>query len=61
MAGEYNYVNLRKGICRMKDLKEAELLQILLQAYQKGEQTNDITTEEMLEEIVLEIKKVYTV
>ncbi|MEC2076053.1 hypothetical protein [Metabacillus fastidiosus] len=45
----------------MKDLKEAELLQILLQAYQKGEQTNDITTEEMLEEIVLEIKKVYTV
>ncbi|MED4403911.1 hypothetical protein [Metabacillus fastidiosus] len=54
-------MNLRKGICRMKDLKEAELLQILLQAYQKGEQTNDITTEEMLEEIVLEIKKVYTV
>lgn len=40
-------------------LKEEEFLQILLHAYNKGEHSNDMTTKEMLEEIILQIKKVY--
>ncbi|MFC0272326.1 hypothetical protein ACFFIX_12865 [Metabacillus herbersteinensis] len=40
-------------------LKQEEFLQILLHAYNKGEHTNDMTTKEMLEEIILQIRKVY--
>ncbi|WP_156932081.1 hypothetical protein AB3Z07_24845 [Metabacillus halosaccharovorans] len=45
----------------MKDnqLKQEELLQILLSAYDKGEARTDITTNEMIEDIISQIKKVY--
>lgn len=45
----------------MKDnrLKQEELLQILLSAYDKGEKTYDITTNELLEDLISQIKKVY--
>jgi DNA repair protein RadC len=40
-------------------LKQEELLQILLHAYDKGEKTIDITTNELLEDLISQIKKVY--
>ncbi|MGM0875049.1 MAG: hypothetical protein ACQEWV_09635 [Bacillota bacterium] len=40
-------------------LKQEELLQILLRAYDKGEKTIDITTNELLEDLISQIKKVY--
>lgn len=45
----------------MKDnqLKQEELLQILLSAYDKGEAKSDITTNELIEELVSQIRKVY--
>lgn len=45
----------------MKDnqLKQEELLQILLSAYDKGEGRTDITTNEMIQDIISQIKKVY--
>ncbi|MBO1511918.1 hypothetical protein [Metabacillus bambusae] len=45
----------------MKDsqLKQEELLQILLRAHDKGEKTNNITTNELLEDLISQIKKVY--
>ncbi|MFY4775189.1 hypothetical protein [Metabacillus sp. RGM 3146] len=42
-----------------KQMKQEDFLQILMHAYTKGEYTNEITTKEMLEEIILQIKKVY--
>ncbi|MCD7034595.1 hypothetical protein LRR81_10115 [Metabacillus sp. GX 13764] len=42
-----------------KQIKQEDFLQILMHAYKKGEHTNEITTKEMLEEIILQIKKVY--
>lgn len=55
-------VKKEKGILWiMKDnqLKQEELLQILLNAYDKGEKTFDITTNELLEDLISQIKKVY--
>ncbi|MCM3163775.1 MULTISPECIES: hypothetical protein [Metabacillus] len=45
----------------MKDnqLKQEELLQILLSAYDKGEAKVDITTNEMIEDLISQIRKVY--
>ncbi|WP_175640159.1 hypothetical protein [Metabacillus schmidteae] len=40
-------------------LKQEELLQILLSALDKGEARTDITTNEMIEDIISQIKKVY--
>lgn len=40
-------------------LKREELLQILMHAYQKGEHSNEITTKEMLDELILQFRKVY--
>lgn len=47
--------------CQMdtKQMKQEDFLQILMHAYTKGEHTNEMTTKEMLEEIILQIKKVY--
>ncbi len=58
----YKIVNLQeRKICRMKEnsLKQEELLQILMHAYQKGEHSNEITTKEMLDELILQFRKVY--
>jgi hypothetical protein len=45
----------------MKDsqLKQEELLQILLRAQDKGERTTNMTTIDMIEELISEIKKAY--
>jgi hypothetical protein len=45
----------------MKDnqLKQEELLQILLSAYDKGEAKADITTNELIEDLISQIRKVY--
>ncbi|WP_158638660.1 hypothetical protein [Metabacillus litoralis] len=40
-------------------LKQEELLQILLSAYDKGERTNDVTTIEFVEDLVTQLKKIY--
>ncbi|MGG4491338.1 hypothetical protein [Metabacillus idriensis] len=40
-------------------LKQEELLQILMNAYQKGEHSNEITTKELLDELILQFRKVY--
>ena len=41
-------------------LKQEELLQILLSAHDKGERKTDITMNELLEDLITQIKKVYT-
>ncbi|UPG65602.1 hypothetical protein [Metabacillus endolithicus] len=43
----------------MKDnqLKQEELLQILLSAYDKGEAKVDITTNEMIEDLISQIRR----
>ena len=41
-------------------LKQEELLQILLRAQSKGETTMNITTTELLEDLISQIRKVYT-
>lgn len=43
----------------MKPLKQEDLLQIMMHAYQKGQEMNEWTAKEMLEEIIMEIQKVY--
>jgi hypothetical protein len=45
----------------MKDsqLNQEELLQILLRAHDKGEKTTDMTTTDMIEDLISQIKKVY--
>ncbi len=50
-----------RKICRMKEnsIKQEELLQILMHAYQKGEHSNEITTKELLDELILQFRKVY--
>lgn len=40
-------------------LKQEELLQILLRAHDKGEKTTDMTTTDMIEDLISQIKKVY--
>jgi hypothetical protein len=41
-------------------LKQEELLQILLHAHDKGETTMNITTTELLADLIAQIKKIYT-
>lgn len=41
-------------------LKQEELLQILLRAHDKGETTMNITTTELLADLIAQIKKIYT-
>ncbi|MBS2970801.1 MULTISPECIES: hypothetical protein [Bacillaceae] len=41
-----------------KQMKQEEFLQILMHAYRTGEQRN-VSTKEMVEEIILQMKKVY--
>lgn len=54
-------VNQKGYLWNMKEnqLKQEELLQILISAYDRGEQTNDVTTIEFIEDLVTELKKVY--
>lgn len=42
-----------------KMMKQEDLLKVLLNAYQKGETSKNVTTEELLKLIELEIKNVF--
>ncbi|WP_281350706.1 hypothetical protein [Metabacillus lacus] len=39
-------------------MKQEQFLEILMNAYNKGERSN-VTTKELLEDLILEIRKVY--
>ncbi|WP_099092726.1 hypothetical protein [Bacillus weihaiensis] len=44
---------------RETQLKQEALLEILKSAYDKGEKSEDLTTSELLEDLISQIRKVY--